>query len=268
MQDNLDNITLNSIPLAEALPEIRDKRIINIRDKAIQAMEKGIKGAKPIKKAPWRQHQKMCTKDFKPGKGRHLTKKEIEEEIMERDIKKINAEGLTGAECIYVAFKEMDWRELRTPEITFATDKAYASISALLSTMQKNGMLVRREKEPKKFYYKVAEDCQGLGRVGWSNMVKEMQNTTRKDNYKKKKSKELEKVSKNPIAPVATVKTEEVNMASELAGDKQVARNVRSYLEKLNLAIGNAEKRGLVTEITIVHVVGGIRVEGRIIREL
>jgi hypothetical protein len=63
---------------------------------------------------------------------------------MEKEIKVIDTEGLTGAESIYEAFIKNDWKPLSSSQLAHSTKKNIGSIGALVSTFCKNNMLIRK----------------------------------------------------------------------------------------------------------------------------
>jgi hypothetical protein len=228
----LDGIRLDGRPLADVIVNQKDTRIIKVRNSEVYVHKKK-RGAKL---PPFRQHQRMRTKDSKPSKVKYISKKQIEEEVMQKEIKKISDPDLTGAESVYVAFKINDWRAMRSRQIGYSTGKSAASIGALMSTMTKNGMLVREEKEPKKFYYSVSEDCQDLGRIGWGNMHRKFVNETVAKRKKTKKAKSPKKTS----------------TSSTPTWDERKADAVHRAVDKLNTAIRDAMIQGLNVDINIL----------------
>jgi hypothetical protein len=234
-------ISVGGIPLDKVIEDQRDKRIIKIRDQEVIVSLKR-KKKPPIKKPPWRQNQRIKSKDSKPSKVRYLTKREIEEEAMEKEIKKIDREGLTVAESIYLAFKENEWKGLRSAQIGHAIGKPPNNTSALVSVMKKNGMLVMEEREHNKFYYSVSEDCQELGRVGWGNMFREIQNRVRHE----RKAKTKQRVGKDVGGGPEKVK-DETPLAFGSA--QKLAADVRKHTGNLDAAIEDARLAGLQVDL-------------------
>jgi hypothetical protein len=207
-----------------------------------------------------------------PGKVRYLTKKEIEGEVMEKEIKVIDTEGLTGAESIYEAFIKNDWKPLSSSQLAHSTKKNIGSIGALVSTFCKNNMLIRHKEGPKKFYYTVSEDCQGIGRIGWGNMFREFVNRER-DGRKKKKKKQKPSVS-HKAKKIAETKRAQVTIKTPDHGIMMSsAQTFHRCVDKLNLALKNVILLGLKVDIQIVDCdyegrkERGLMVDHRVYRE-
>jgi len=198
------------------------------------------------------------------SKKRNKFKKALEsyqkkrEEVMQTEVKRIiEKDGLTGAESIYMAFKQNNWIGMRGSELRYSTGKPPGTISAIISSMQKNDILMRTEKEPRKFYYTVPEALQGIGSVGWNNMFKEIRNAnskkTRKEKTKKQKPSVTQKAKKakvvNALIPTPT-STEDI-----------LAKEIRKHLNSLNASIEKAHMIGLTVDITLPDHLTGYNVK-------
>ena len=84
-----DGIKVDGIPLADVIKDQRDNRIITVRDRevAVQCRNRKRHGLRKFTYAP---HQRILPKDRKPSKGRHLSNKELEEVIMEKEIQRLS----------------------------------------------------------------------------------------------------------------------------------------------------------------------------------
>lgn len=248
-----DGIRIDGVPLADVLKDQRDNRVIMVRDKEV-AVQVKCKKRHPVGKFVYRQHQKMFTRDHKPGKGRYLSRKELEEVKMDKEVVKINKEGLTIVEAIYVAFKENGWRELRNNEIAHATGIKLTSSSSVISKMAKDGMLEREQREPRKFYYKVSEDCQELGVVGWTNMYREADNRLKKEARqskvkKPKKTKSLSKVVGNQPVEKEVVGNQPDDDVLINSAYKNIATQIHSLVSELGSMMQTAQAMGLQVDI-------------------
>jgi DNA-binding MarR family transcriptional regulator len=233
-----DGIKVDGMPLADVIKDQRDNRIIQCRNRKRHG----------LRKFTYAHHQRILPKDRKPSKGRHLSNKELEEVIMNEGIEKINKEGLTMVEAIYLAFKENNWKALRSPEIAFATDVKLPNVSSILSKMTKDGMLVREEKERRKYYYSVSPELEDFGRMAWLKMYREIDNRLKKEKKKPKvaKKSKVEKVVENQ--PVDD-KTLSIAPAGSEESREDVAKGIHESIKYLNLEIANAHVEGLTVEM-------------------
>ena len=163
---------------------------------------------------------------------------------MNEGIEKINKEGLTMVEAIYLAFKENNWKALRSPEIAFATDVKLPNVSSILSKMTKDGMLVREEKERRKYYYSVSPELEDFGRMAWLKMYREIDNRLRRESKNSSVSKKV-KTAKQKVTKIV----EETNKETR---DRQAAEIIHVLGDKLNLALKNAIVMGLNVDLQVV----------------
>jgi DNA-binding HxlR family transcriptional regulator len=252
-----DKININGVPLAEVLKDQRDNRIIEVRGRQIAVQRKHSKQRRS-KKFVFAHHQKMSFKDRAPGKCRYLSLKEIEEVKMQRDVKKINTGGLTNVEAVYMAFKENDFKKLRSPEINYATRVNPGSISGILSTLVKHDILSREKDEimPRRFYYRMDEAARELGREGFVRMYNDI--VAKRKKSKKAKANRTLKAPK-PSMPqgamgkstvTVEVKAKEVPSKS----DQGIAANLHKIVDRLEVALEEAQQAGLSVELIYPHV--------------
>jgi hypothetical protein len=114
-------------------------------------------------------------------------------------------------------------------------------------------MLVREEKSPRKFYYTVSEDCQGIGRMGWGNMVRDIQSKHRKSHPSYKK--QLKQIAPDPTFSGKNL-------------DSQLAKEVHITIKRLNVAIKNACDQNLTVELEVINQEGSCpHVQDRVFKE-
>lgn len=237
---DFDGIRVDGVPLADVLKDQRDNRTIMVRDREVAVQMKS-KKKHPVGKFIYAPHQKMYQKDMKPGKGRYLSRKELEEAKMEKDIKKINTEGLTLVESIYVAFRENGWASMKSIELAHAVGSIQTSISSIVSKMTKDGMMTRAELKPNRYYYQISDECKGLGRIGWANMYREMDSRLKKEKKSKptkKKAKKAKVVGNQPV------------LKSDSNYEK-LANKIHRLVENLSVAVQAAERMGLKVDLEI-----------------
>lgn len=247
-----DGVRMNGVPLADVLKDQRDNRIIKVRDREVAVQMKSKKKHSHGKFAYATTHR-IHKKDLKPAKGRHLSIRELEEAKMEKEIRKINKEGLTQPEAIYMAFKENGWKELRTPEVGYAIGikGGIKSINPIIYKMKLGGMLTCEKRGHKKFFYQVPEDIQGLGRVGWANMYREIDNDFKRKQNEKKKSIQFKPSSSNQSSTPSISS----NVRSELSGNTprdpaDVANDIHRLVDDLDRLAAEARSIGLTVKIS------------------
>lgn len=173
-------------------------------------------------------------------------RKPKEEGVMRTTAIKVIEKGdMPAAEAIYLGFSENLWQWMRSRDIARAIGHPMNSTSAIISMMKNNGMLEITEKEPRKFYYRVPDDYKDLGRTGWGNMFREIQNALRKKSKAKAAKKRKVKVSPAPIAKKAK------READQLTGDKMIADRIHTMVKGLNEAVKKAITRGLSVSLIV-----------------
>jgi hypothetical protein len=254
-EKTLDGIRVDGVPLADVLKDQRDNRIIEVRDREVAVQVRNKKKHKHGRFV-YASSQRISSKDRRAGKPRYLSMKQLEEAKMEKQIQTINKEGLTAVEAIYVAFKENNWNDLKSSEIAFATDLKLTSVSSIISKMTKDGMLSREEREPRKFYYSVSEECEDVGRVAWVNMYRELDARLKREKNKKKKSvKDLETIEaklkkKEKKDTPAEVVENQPPFGNDPRAPEDVANEIHELVNKLDVLVGEACKAGLTVEIS------------------
>jgi DNA-binding HxlR family transcriptional regulator len=251
-----DKININGVPLAEVLKDQRDNRIIEVRGRQIAVQRKHSKQRRS-KKFVFAHHQKMSFKDRAPGKCRHLSLKEIEEVKMQRDVKKINADGLTNVEAVYVAFKENDFKELRSSEITYATGVNPGSISGILSILVKHDVLYRERDKvmPRRFYYRMDEAVRELGREGFVRMHNDIAAKRKKPKKAKAKKAPKPSVPQGTTGKPAPTKADDAKkVPGVFRDDKDIAADLHKAVEGLEWVLKEAQQAGLSVELIYPHV--------------
>lgn len=253
---NLDGIRVDGVPLAEVIKDQRDNRVINHMSREVSVQMK-CKKRHPIGKFVYSSHQKFYPKDRKPSKGRYLTKKELEEAIMEKEIKKINAKGLTIVEAIYIVFKENGWGDLKSRDISFSCDIKQQNISPILSKMFQCGMVDREEKEPNRFYYRVNMSWVEVGRLRWAKKYRDFESELKRMRRKSVKKKDGQvttnkKAIWEKVGPAKQKATPIVKETNKETRDRQAAEIIHLLVDKLNFALKNAIVMGLNIDIQVV----------------